>query len=103
MYFRKCDDMSDYVLYSNVETHETYLEIWGASTKHPDERFRFSDWLENEISEQYRHFYNFNNAWIQWLSYIASIQTFPHTTRRMLLWLTDIIRYRDKKDLDTTL
>lgn len=95
--------MRDYVLYSDVNTKETYFEIWGGSTKHPDELFRFSDWIETEICEEYRHFYNFDNSWIQWIAYIASVQTFPFTTRDMLLRLADIINYRDNKGLGTTL
>lgn len=30
-------------LYSRLSDHETILELWGASTKHPDSIFYFSD------------------------------------------------------------
>ena len=30
-------------LYSRISDHETVLELWGASTKHPDSVFYFSD------------------------------------------------------------
>ena len=30
-------------LYSDIKNHKTYLEMWGASTKHPDCRFCFDD------------------------------------------------------------
>ena len=30
-------------LYSRVSDHETVLELWGASTKHPDSVFHFSN------------------------------------------------------------
>ena len=38
-------------LYSRISDHETILECWGASTKHPDSIFHFSDftlcpWIE---------------------------------------------------------
>lgn len=29
-------------IYSNIKTHETICERWGASTKHPDAQFYFS-------------------------------------------------------------
>lgn len=32
-----------YKLYSRISDHETVLELWGASTKHPDSVFYFSD------------------------------------------------------------
>ena len=32
-----------YKLYSRISDHETILELWGASTKHPDSVFYFSD------------------------------------------------------------
>ena len=35
--------MAGYKLYSRVSDHETVLELWGASTKHPDSVFYFSD------------------------------------------------------------
>jgi len=35
--------MNSYKLYSRISDHETILELWGASTKHPDSMFFFSD------------------------------------------------------------
>ena len=32
-----------YKLYSRLSDHETVLECWGASTKHPDSVFLFSN------------------------------------------------------------
>lgn len=32
------------VVYSSIETKETYCETWGASTKHPDTRAIYNDW-----------------------------------------------------------
>ena len=32
-----------YKLYSRISDHETVLELWGASTKHPDSMFFFSE------------------------------------------------------------
>lgn len=35
-------------LYSRLSDHETVLELWEASTKHPDSVFYFSDFRKNE-------------------------------------------------------
>jgi len=40
-----------YKLYSRLSDHETVLELWSASTKHPDSTFYFSkfklcDWFD---------------------------------------------------------
>ncbi len=64
--------------YSNIETKDTVLELWGASTKHPDVSFSFSaykdrcEWLTNE--------------WLifQWLVYCASKLSFPSTTLQVV-------------------
>lgn len=42
------DGFDGIVIYSDIKTHETYIESWGASTKHPDimrkvEKGQFSD------------------------------------------------------------
>jgi hypothetical protein len=40
--------MNDYKLYSRISDHETILELWGASTKHPDSMFKFSNFKKCE-------------------------------------------------------
>ena len=35
-------------VYSNIKTKETYFEVWGASTKHPDVRRNLQSDKENE-------------------------------------------------------
>ena len=40
------------ILYSNIKTHDTYLELWGASTKHPDSRFNFSNFQKVEWCDE---------------------------------------------------
>jgi hypothetical protein len=35
-------------LYSRIDTKDTYFEMWGASTKHPDVRRTLNDDIENE-------------------------------------------------------
>ncbi len=36
-------------LYSRLSDHETVLELWEASTKHPDSIFYFSDFRKTEF------------------------------------------------------
>lgn len=46
-------------------------ELWGASTKHPDSSFRYSDWEDKSsfIEDEYQIF--------QWLLWIASRRQWP--------------------------
>ena len=36
-------------LYSRLSDHETVLELWGASTKHPDSIYYFSDFRKTDF------------------------------------------------------
>ena len=63
-------------LYSNIKTHETIVEFWGASTKHPDSVNIYQNdiasgkFIENEyIPIEYNI--------IQWLLYVASFKSWP--------------------------
>lgn len=57
-------------LYSNIKTHNTILELWGASTKHPDSRFDYTDFQKVEwVSDEWQIF--------QWLLECASKLNFP--------------------------
>ena len=57
-------------LYSKLATKDTILELWGGSTKHPDSKFFFSDYLKVEyINEDVQIF--------QWLLECASKMSFP--------------------------
>lgn len=58
------------VVYENEE-NDYILELWGASTKHPDSMFRFSEWenKSNMFAPKYQV--------MQWLLYCASQLTFP--------------------------
>lgn len=38
-----------YKLYSRISDHETVLECWGASTKHPDSVFLFSNFVTTTL------------------------------------------------------
>lgn len=52
------------------ETGNYICELQGASTKHPDSRYRFNDWKDKieEVDPQYQIF--------QWLLFIASRMNF---------------------------
>ena len=74
--------MSDLRLY--YKNDDFVFEIWGGSTKHPDSTFTFSAWKNREIIPDLRDNYDFDYAWLQWLSYIASTMLFESTTRDIL-------------------
>lgn len=58
------------VVYQN-ESGDYVLELWGASTKHPDSIFFFSAWEDK--SDLFEPKYQV----MQWLFYCASKLTFP--------------------------
>lgn len=62
--------MSDYKLYSRISDHKTILELWGASTKHPDSVFFFSDFKLCEWFEP-------QNQIVPWLFECASKLSWP--------------------------
>ena len=69
--------MQQFVLYSNINTKDTILECWGASTKHPDSSFRFSNFEKTPFfSEQSQIF--------QWLLECASKFTWPIHARELV-------------------
>lgn len=57
-------------LYSRLSDHDTILELWGASTKHPDSIFYFSDFKKTEFFEP-------EDQIFQWLLECASRLIFP--------------------------
>ena len=52
-------------------------ELWGASTKHPDASFRFSEWGDKTdvVAEKYQVF--------QWLLWIASKRLWPFHAKEL--------------------
>jgi hypothetical protein len=67
------------ILYSNVETRGTILELWGGSTKHPDSRFHFSDFQKSEfVSDEHQLF--------QWVLECASKLNFPFHAKALAEW-----------------
>ena len=63
-------------LYSNLETHDTYLELWGASTKHPDSVFRFSNFKKTELLPDEVQIF-------QWVLECASKLTWPFHAKEL--------------------
>ena len=57
-------------LYSRLSDHDTILELWSASTKHPDSIFYFSDFKKTEFFEP-------EDQIFQWLLECASRLIFP--------------------------
>lgn len=63
-----------YKLYSRISDHETVLELWGASTKHPDSIFYFSKFALCDWFPAYRQLF-------QWILECASKLSWPTHAR----------------------
>lgn len=63
--------MKSGIVIKESEEYGYILELWGASTKHPDSVFHFSDWQDKVdwIKDEYQI--------MQWLFYCASRLNFP--------------------------
>lgn len=75
--------MAGYKLYSRLSDHETVLELWGGSTKHPDCMFFFSDfhlsaWYEPE------------DQIFPWLLECASKMNIPYHSYEIAKWACEI-------------
>lgn len=71
-----------YRLYSRISDHETILEIWAGSTKHPDSVFRFSnfetcDWFDPQAQI------------VPWLFECASKMEWPVHAYHLARWACD--------------
>ena len=77
--------MEPYRLYSRLADHETVLECWGASTKHPDSVFHFSDWTDRApwLNEEALIF--------QWLLYCASKLSFVFSSYTLAYWAMELM------------
>jgi len=72
-----------YKLYSRIDDHETILECWGASTKHPDSSYHFSafvlsDWVEPQFQI------------LPWVLECASRLILPSQSYRLTKWILKI-------------
>lgn len=71
--------MREYMLYSDISTKETILELWGGSTKHADVIFRYSDYHKSMwVDDQ--------SQIIPWLLECASKLTFPFHSIALARW-----------------
>ena len=83
--------MDHYKLYTSLTNKRTYLEIWGASTKHPDQVRCFESDCESKkfINNEY---FSVEDNIFQWLLYIASGEFIPfhayELTEYALEWYT---------------
>ena len=71
-----------YKLYSRLSDKETILELWGASTKHPDSVFYFSnfdlsEWVQPEAQV------------ISWIYECASELNLPFHSYQLAKWACD--------------
>lgn len=80
--------MKEFNLFSNVETKETYLEVWGRSTKHPDMRFRFSDYDGRLTMDDW----SLIGDIYQWVLHCASCLMVPAHAIRLTEWINVIAR-----------
>lgn len=72
-------------IYSRIKDHETVLELWGASTKHPDSIFYFSEFKKCDYFEPWIQIY-------QWMLECASKLIWPQhafdLTEKANYWYT---------------
>ena len=85
------------ILYSNVKTKDTILELWGASTKHPDGRFNFKNFKKSIwVDEEHQIF--------QWLLECASKLNFPCHAYQLMKFAENYYETdKDKHDLEIIL
>lgn len=81
-----------YKLYSRVSDEETVLELWGASTKHPDSIFYFSNFQLSEWFEPEQQTF-------QWILECASKLNFQIHAYELVKWAMEILEggeYHDR-------
>lgn len=84
-------------LYSNVKTKDTILELWGASTKHPDSRFFFSKFEKSLWVDDHQQIF-------QWLLECASKLNFPFHAYQLMKFAENYFETdKDKYDLEVIL
>lgn len=79
--------MSSYNLYSRLSDHETILELWGGSTKHPDVVFYFSNF---NLSEWYEP----EDQTLPWLLKCASDLNIPYHSYELAEWAIRLYKSR---------
>ena len=68
-----------YKLYSRLSDHETVLELWGGSTKHPDCIFKFSDFTLSDWATA-------ESQIVPWILECASKLSIPYHSYELAKW-----------------
>lgn len=74
-------------LYSRVSDKETILELWGASTKHPDSVYHYSDFAKSDLLPEWHPMQIF-----QWILECASKLSFPPHAISLASWDCEILK-----------
>lgn len=77
--------MGDYKLYSRLEDRETVLECWGASTKHPDSVFYYSDFTKSAWVDE-------TDQICPWLLECGSKMNLPYHSMSLGLFALELYR-----------
>ena len=72
--------MREFMLYSDISSKETVLELWGASTKHPDTVFHYSDFNKSLWADAQAQI-------IPWVLECASKLSFPYHSIELARWV----------------
>lgn len=80
---------NEFKLYSRIEDHETVLECWGASTKHPDSVFYFSDFKKT-------HWFDEKDQILPWILECASKMMWPIHAYQLASWGCELYQARWK-------
>ena len=72
-----------YKLYSRLSDHDTILELWGGSNKHPDSIFYFSDFKLCDWFEPWSQI-------VPWIFECASKLNFPTHAYFLAKWACEI-------------
>lgn len=78
-------------LYSRLSDRETVLELWGASTKHPDSTFYFSNFNLSAFFEPEEQTY-------QWLLECASKLTIPFHAYALVVFANQLFEAEYEED-----
>ena len=78
-------------LYSRIADHETVLECWASSTKHPDARFFFSEFEKSKYFDEDAYI-------VPWIYECASKMMWPYHAFKLAEWGSEL--YRNKRNLD---
>ena len=76
--------MREYMLYSDVLSKDTILELWCGSTKHPDVVFHYSAFTKSLWVDE-------NAQIIPWIFECASRLSFPYHSIALVQWTLQFV------------